>query len=62
MIMEGTGRFVVNENGNIGVFVRREGILGMFASVPRVQVKRRPSASSRTHSDGPVSQTCLHRL
>jgi hypothetical protein len=28
-------------------------------TVPRVQVKRRPSASSRTHSDGPVSQTRL---
>ena len=26
---------------------------------PASQVKRRPSASSRTHSDGPVSQTCL---
>jgi hypothetical protein len=33
--------------------------------VPRVQVKRRPSATGlllRTHSAGPVSQTCLHRL
>ena len=26
---------------------------------PASQAKRRPSASSRTHSDGPVSQTCL---
>jgi hypothetical protein len=34
----------------------------MYIRVPRVQVKRRPSAASRTHSDGPVSQTCLHRL
>ena len=34
----------------------------LVLTVPRVQVKRRPSASSRTHSDGPVSQTCLHRL
>ena len=31
----------------------------LVLTVPRVQVKRRPSASSRTHSDGPVSQTCL---
>ena len=33
--------------------------------VPRVQVKRRPSATGlllRTHSAGPVSQTCLLRL
>jgi hypothetical protein len=31
----------------------------LVLTVPRVQVKRRPSASSRTHSDGPVSQTLL---
>ena len=31
----------------------------LVLTVPRVQVKRRPSASSHTHSDGPVSQTCL---
>ncbi len=33
-----------------------------FIHVPRVQVKRRPSATGllvRTHSAGPVSQTCL---
>ncbi len=34
-------------------------------NVPRVQVKRRPSATGlllRTHSAGPVSQTCLRLL
>jgi hypothetical protein len=36
--------------------------MGGKVSVPRVQVKRRPSATGlllRTHSAGPVSQTCL---
>jgi hypothetical protein len=26
MILEGTGNFFVNENGNVGVFVNRKGI------------------------------------
>jgi hypothetical protein len=37
----------------------------LVLTVPRVQVKRRPSATGlllRTHSAGPVSQTCLLRL
>ncbi len=44
---------------------KSDNVFSLLVSVPRVQVKRRPSATGlllRTHSAGPASQTCLLRL
>ncbi len=47
--------YKVNGTSNVVCLIR---VLA-FGHCPASPEKRRPSASSRTHSDGPVSQTLL---